>query len=73
MKSDAGLEILSVDLLEEKSQIVELFRDQAKFGIRLGRHYDLDLAWPGSQLEDPSAKVCEAIMRKRYSMRRMQV
>lgn len=49
------LEILSVDLLEEQAEIVESFRELAsRLGIQLGWHYDLDLAWVGSQLGDLS-------------------
>ena len=55
MESGDRLELLSVDLLEQYSDLVESIRDQAnELGIRLGWHYDLDLAWIVSQLEDPS-------------------
>ena len=55
MKDSNCLEILSVDLLEEQPQIIESFRDRARaLGIQLGWHYDLDLAWLGNQLKDPS-------------------
>jgi len=54
MSSDC-LEILSVDLLEEQAEIVESFRKLAgRLGIQLGWHYDLDLAWVGSKLNDPA-------------------
>ena len=49
------IEILSVDLLERYSDLVDTFRRRASgLGIQLGWHYDLDLAWIVSQLEDPT-------------------
>ena len=49
-----GIEILSVDLLDEFSDLVDAIRHRASgLGIQLGWHYDLDLAWIVSQFEDP--------------------
>lgn len=51
------LELLSVDLLEQHSELVESIRGRAEqFGIQLGWHYDLDLAWIASQLGDPAGR-----------------
>ena len=47
------LEILSVDLLDEFSDLVDAIRHRASgIGIQLGWHYDLDLAWIASQLTE---------------------
>jgi ubiquinone/menaquinone biosynthesis C-methylase UbiE len=55
MESGDRLELLSVDLLEQHSDLVESIRGRANdFGIQLGWHYDLDLAWIASQIEDPT-------------------
>ena len=55
MKGEDRLEILSVDLLKDEVELVDSFRERARgLGIQLGWHYDLDLAWLGSQLDDPS-------------------
>ncbi len=49
------IEVLSVDLLDEFPDLVSEIRYRAKkLGIQLGWHYDLDLAWIASQLEDPT-------------------
>lgn len=49
------IEILSVDLLDEFEDLVSAIRHKARrLGIQLGWHYDLDLAWIASQLEDPT-------------------
>lgn len=48
------IEILSVDLLEEQPDLVREFRDIAsRYGLELGWHYALDLAWIASHLGDP--------------------
>ncbi len=55
MESGDRLELLSVDLLEQHSELIESIRGRAEhFGIQLGWHYDLDLAWIASQIEDPT-------------------
>ena len=49
------IELLSVDLLDEFSDLVDAIRHRASgLGIQLGWHYDLDLAWIASQFEDPT-------------------
>ena len=49
------IEILSVDLLDEFSDLVDAIRRRAsRLGIQLGWHYSLDLAWIASQFEDPA-------------------
>ncbi|GMR11338.1 MAG: hypothetical protein BMS9Abin28_2168 [Anaerolineae bacterium] len=49
------LEILSVVLLEKHKHLVNQIRHRAhELGIELGWHYDLDLAWIASQIEDPT-------------------
>ena len=62
MNGEDRLEILSVDLLKDEAELVDSFRERARgLGIQLGWHYDLDLAWIGSQLGDPSGlKVLDA-------------
>ena len=55
MKSSDLLELLSVDLLEKQAEIIDSMRIRAdEFGIQLGWHYDLDLAWIVSHLGDPT-------------------
>jgi ubiquinone/menaquinone biosynthesis C-methylase UbiE len=45
------VEILGVDLLEEQSSLIRVFRKRAKaLGIQLGWHYPLDLAWIASRV-----------------------
>lgn len=46
MAENDRIEILGVDLLEEQSSLIRVFRKRAKaLGIQLGWHYPLDLAW----------------------------
>ncbi|MFQ5922234.1 MAG: class I SAM-dependent methyltransferase [Anaerolineales bacterium] len=62
MNGEDRLEILSTELLRDEAELVDSFRECAReLGIQLGWHYDLDLAWIGSQLGDPSGlKVLDA-------------
>ncbi|MFV2043572.1 MAG: class I SAM-dependent methyltransferase [Anaerolineales bacterium] len=49
------IELLRVDLLDEFPDLIDPIRHRAsELGIQLGWHYDLDLAWIVSQIEDPT-------------------
>lgn len=56
------IEILSVDLLESRRQLVEQFRRLAdELTVGLGWHYLLDFAWAASQLQvKPGVRVLDA-------------
>ena len=55
MSGSKTLEILDVELLKDEAEAIRSFREQAgRLGIQLGWHYDLDLAWIGSQLGEPA-------------------
>lgn len=51
MEAMDRIEILSVDLLDQKRNQISVFRKRAQaLGIQLGWHYPLDLAWIASHL-----------------------